>query len=199
MSAESWNHCPGNDNPADLPSRGLPPLELSANTLWHEGPAWLRGGDPCSDVELQPTTDCLAEMRVKDRPVAHGLLATNEVTGLSQIMDCTQFSSLDRLCSVTALVLKFCTNLLAKIRPEVTASCGHTKRTAEEWWIAECQRVMVADKKFQRWQGQLDLFQDDSGIWRCRGRIQNAVVPYSTKHPVLLHKTSLITLLCWLS
>ena len=143
-------------------------------------------------MQLQPTSDCLAEMRVKDRPVAHGLLATNEVTGLSQIMDCPQFSSLDRLCSVTALVLKFCTNLLAKIRPEVTASCGHTKRTAEE---CECQHVMVADKKCQGWQGQLDLFQNDSGIWRCRVRIQNAAVPYSTKHPVLLHKPHHFTML----
>lgn len=25
-------------------------------------------------------------------------------------------------------------------------------------------------------------------MWRCRGRIQNANVPYSTKHPALLHK-----------
>ena len=45
------------------------------------------------------------------------------------------------------------------------------------------------------WQQQLDLFRDERGLWRCRGRIQNAGVPYCTKHPVLLHKDHHFTML----
>ena len=36
-----WQHCDGKDNPADIPSRGLSPVELSKCPLWKEGPKWL--------------------------------------------------------------------------------------------------------------------------------------------------------------
>ena len=55
-------------------------------------------------------------------------------------------------------------------------------------WILENQRELVADKSFKHWQNQFDLFQDENGVWRCRGRIQNATVPYSTKYPILVYK-----------
>ena len=29
-----WSHCPGKENPADLPSRGLTPVELTISQLW---------------------------------------------------------------------------------------------------------------------------------------------------------------------
>ncbi len=39
---DCWRHCPGTDNPADLPSRGLTPTELALKGLWINGPKWLR-------------------------------------------------------------------------------------------------------------------------------------------------------------
>ena len=60
---------------------------------------------------------------------------------------------------------------------------------ADKLWITECQRNSVTDKNFQQWRRQLDLFLDEIGLWRCRGRIQNTAVPYSTKHPILLHES----------
>lgn len=51
---------------------------------------------------------------------------------------------------------------------------------------------MAFDKKFNYWQKQLDLFLDEKGVWRCRGRIQNAAVPYSTKNPILLPRNQVV-------
>ena len=43
--------------------------------------------------------------------------------------------------------------------------------------------------------GQLGLFTDKNGLWRCGGRLQNADLPYSTKHPVLLPRNNHFTAL----
>ena len=39
--SEHWSHCLGKDNPADVPSRGCTPAELSTNQVWRYGPVWL--------------------------------------------------------------------------------------------------------------------------------------------------------------
>ena len=36
-----WRHCSGEDNPADLLTRGLPAKTLAENNLWWSGPSWL--------------------------------------------------------------------------------------------------------------------------------------------------------------
>ncbi|KAK9736285.1 Pao retrotransposon peptidase [Popillia japonica] len=36
-----WNHINSSQNPADLVSRGVNPLDLSKNELWWKGPSWL--------------------------------------------------------------------------------------------------------------------------------------------------------------
>uniref|UniRef100_A0A182I0G9 Uncharacterized protein n=1 Tax=Anopheles arabiensis TaxID=7173 RepID=A0A182I0G9_ANOAR len=37
-----WLHVKGKENPADLVSRGVLPMQLLTSTLWFHGPAWLR-------------------------------------------------------------------------------------------------------------------------------------------------------------
>ena len=41
----TWNYCPGAKNPADLPSRGLSGEELVKNSVWWNGPEFLRNPD----------------------------------------------------------------------------------------------------------------------------------------------------------
>ena len=40
VPVEYWNHCSGKENPADIPSRELTPLELSVNQMWKNGQEW---------------------------------------------------------------------------------------------------------------------------------------------------------------
>ena len=39
--------------------------------------------------------DCMVEMKAKDKNLVHGLLTTQEPSGLGQIMNCEDFSILD--------------------------------------------------------------------------------------------------------
>ena len=116
--------------------------------------------------------DCVVEMKATDKTLAHGLIATDEPPGLGQIMNCEDFSTLDRLLQVTAQVLKFCHVLRGKLLPEITASSeiDETNR-AETLWVIESQALLLKDKNFNDCKKQFGLFLDDNGIWRCHGRI----------------------------
>ena len=91
-----WSHCSGKDNPADVPSRGLTPLELSVNMLWRHGPSWLDTSD-CNTQEFTMPEECATEMKAKDKCTVHRLLIMDVPTGLNQIMKCDDFSTLSRL------------------------------------------------------------------------------------------------------
>ena len=66
----------------------------------------------------------------------------------------------------------------------------------ELFLIKKAQACVISHKKYPMWKKQLMLFEDDSGILRCRGRIDNAVnLPYSTKHPILLPSNHPLTTL----
>ena len=107
------------------------------------------------------------------------------MASLSHVMNCEEFSSLDHQLSTTTLMLKFCHMHLNRIQPKEIADSCNLNVKAEYLRILECQQVVAADKNFKHWQKPLDLFQDEGGVWGCRGRIQNATVPYSIKHPNL--------------
>ena len=79
LPSDCWKHCPGMENPADLPSRGCFPVDLAANNLWINGPGWLEivTADDTSQEALMPT-ECATELAVKDRPAVLNLLVTNE-------------------------------------------------------------------------------------------------------------------------
>ena len=48
--------------------------------------------------------------------------------------------------------------------------------------------VTVQNKNFPMWKVQFGLFKCDNQMWRCGGRLQNADLSFSAKHPILLNK-----------
>ena len=213
VPASYWRHCRGRNNPADIPTRGSTTKELVASNLWFYGPSWLSEIIEEDAVPGEIPEACVMELRVADRKT-HSLLVS-EVT-ISKMMDLKNYSSLERLCRVTGLVLKFVKILKQRVgggasatlneemeeeetsvsrKPNAytvrvggCASAVHTIliQKSEELWIIDCQKSLIQSSKFQVWQKQFQLFQDSRGIWRCRGRLKNADLPSDTKHPIIL-------------
>ena len=101
MPAAQWHHCPGSDNQADFPSRGLGLEKLINNKICYHGPQWLEletyecQGDP--DPEVSP--ECVSELRATEW-VTHGVLLTTSVL-LSTVILITKYNNLQHLLQVT--------------------------------------------------------------------------------------------------
>ena len=61
---QHWKHCSGEDNPADLLTRGLPAKVLADSKLWWAGPCWL--SSQCLPRQLE-LLDELTESVEKER------------------------------------------------------------------------------------------------------------------------------------
>ena len=203
VSPKFWSHCACETNPADLPSRGLTLLQLSGNELWHSGPDWLHASTS-SEEEPQPSNmpeECLAEMKANPTQPVHSLMAAEQIPTLGKVIDCGKHGTIAQLLRVTAYVLK-AVKIFKKTLP--VQPRNHTALTPEELadseklWIIDAQRKLAQEEKFPTWKNQFDLFLDNKGLWRCGGRLSNATLPYSTKHPVLLPRKHPITsLIVW--
>ena len=199
IPVSSWKHCPGTQNPADIPSRGVSPTELQGKLeLWRHGPSWTAPTDTDTAVELmEPPKECIDEMRIRDRdkPTLN-LLNTYSAEA---VLVLGNYSSLRRLLRVTAYVLKFVN--AARRKDVAGASQSGCTLTAEGvqramvYWLKNSQLPMPVMKEFQQWQKQFGLFQDDHGLWRCGGRLSNAEIAPETKHPILLNRNHHLTTL----
>ena len=194
-----WNHCDGNDNPADYPTRGLTVDQLKQSTHWMHGPAWLSNPsyEPHNHLNsLTPTRDCLQE-EVKSLHVN----AAVEASGLSRIVSLKDYSNLNRLINTTSFIYYFIEKLIKK------RNVSHTdvRKLAEIQWIKDQQRHYYTDvisylkgevkRPSSSIKNQLDLFLDEDGVIRCAGRFKYATLPYNAKYPILLPKKSHLTTL----
>ena len=153
-----WQHCPGIENPADLPSRGIAPIDLATSELWSCGPGWL--GGTSSDLRV----------------------VTNAGPSLDNLINCSDFNSIRRHCRVTAHVLRFADHLKRKSQ---TVSEAQDFTRAKALWIKAAQTQLAGDSGFEKLKRQFNLFQD-RGVWRCGGRLANTDIPFQEKHTVLL-------------
>ena len=191
-------------NPADLPSRGLTLEELKQSQLWLHGPFWLRHGDllktedPGEVEELFPT-ECLAELRARDRESLALTITEKKEARIGAIMSIECFSPLEKLIMSTTILLSFVGKLKQRLRnwnccEEVTNDLKSTeeeKSKAESLWIREALRGSIKED----WTSQFMLYLDGDGVWRCGGRLGNSNLPYHTKYPILLPRSHRFTLL----
>ena len=186
MPMDCWDYCSGKSNPADIPSHGLSPAELSGSDLWRHGPSWPHKDLPTILLSPDIPEACARELK-SDNVLC--LMTSTDTSHVSTIIDCQRYSSIHKLHRVTAYILKF-VSLLTDARQS-------RQLTWINLWIAEYQATLVQDKDFPAWKKQFNLYQDENDLlWRCQSRLQNSSLSFSIKHPLMLaekhHYTELI-------
>lgn len=75
----TWKHCPGDKNPADLPSRGLTGKELVESSMWWCGPDFLMNPQnewPKASPSQTSDEQAMVEMVKCPSNVTHSLLSS---------------------------------------------------------------------------------------------------------------------------
>ena len=149
--------------------RGMKLSKLMKNSKWWKGPKFL-----CEPKQFWPS-------QLNFEKLENNLLETNlELNGnprsdysdvfviaaqvfsiaIRNIITCEAYSNVDRLLRVTSFVLQFVNNLKNK--------------------LDKTELIVHEESDFKRNKIQLQLFQDEKGLLRCTGRVQNA--PHSLCH-----------------
>ena len=104
---DSLRHCPGELNPADIPSRGQSAKILSLNSMWWNGPSFLQQPEeewPKPQTVLEESDQVQCELKKNVPEITHAMLNTSEEdppTKVETIIDSTRYSSSTKLLRIT--------------------------------------------------------------------------------------------------
>ena len=149
----NWSHCPGKDNPADLPSRGISTVELQSSKIWLHGPTWLPtiSPKPLSE-EMNMPDECVSELKGKGCTISHSLIVSITNPTIVSVMDCQRYSKLCKLLRVTVYVQKFVLRFKSFTRHNPAIDWTITALdmgAAELAWVADCQQHLMNEAKFK--------------------------------------------------
>ena len=106
-----------------------------------------------------------------------------ELCNISEVINISNLSDLNRLYRVTSYVCRFIDNM-------------KRKRSQQKLVF----KSLKASENFVSLKEQLNLFEDEQDVLRAKGRIDNSSLPYEAKNPIILDRnhglTRLIVLDC---
>ncbi|KAL7299070.1 hypothetical protein TKK_0008162 [Trichogramma kaykai] len=194
-----WLHVAFADNPADIASRGTSPLQLAEANLWWKGPHWLpyKKTWPKSSLQAQPNVESL-------RAHATATTASRAQDNESFITVLSKYSDYEKLLRIIAWIYRWRANSKVKRETRTTGLATVSELNAARIAIFH---VMQEDK----FKTELDCvrqnrrlptkssllrlvpFMDTSGLLRVGGRLQNSILEYNERHPVILPGNSSLT------
>ena len=189
---EDWAHCPGEQNPADIGSRGELASRLKKNELWWRGPTWLSGpreGWPVSKISETPQSiDEEKKMNVT-------MARVTTKSKISTVVKIGKFSKLGRLLRVTAWVKHFLINLRSTAKGTERREgmlCRSEIVEAERMWLRSSQDELKSSKHYSDLAMKLKLIEID-GLLRCKGRLECSDLEPESRQPIILPRDDKLT------
>ena len=186
--SEQWRHVRSADNPADAISRGQLPQEFVKNSLWVNGPHWIR--------QKESDWPKFNLKTLNELPEAKKIVCL--ITATSNVNILQRYSSFNKLKRVIAYCMRF------KFQKQYKGLLKVEElKNAEMIIVKLIQTVEFADDIHFLKQGKpihkksklitLNPFLDNDDIMRVGGRINNSTLPYSQQHPILLPHSHFVT------
>ncbi|XP_076246262.1 uncharacterized protein LOC143186471 [Calliopsis andreniformis] len=191
-----WRYVPTRSNPADLNSRGMDAADFLQSELWMFGPTWLK------ETEARwPAIPASVETDEGKR-IAHAHVATPK----PEWNFLYRFQSWRKLLRVTAYCLRWRrpsrvnqrSNAgqvieAAEMRNAAERLARHIQGShfAEEYRCLKNHRSIPVKSPLK----SLNPFLDDKDVMRVGGRLENATLAWETKHPIILPKHYVSTLI----
>ena len=189
ISPQQWRYCPTEENPADLASRGILGSKLKGLKLWWEGPAFLKKHPSLWPTHKNFHYDDYVDLG-NDCESAN-VLRVNAKTHIDiyALIDISRFSCVHKVLRVIGLILRFIHNVKAKINNKEPIKGDLTTEEADaalNLLIKTEQFELKNSANYKDLSWNLGLFEDKNGILRCKGRIENASLPYERRFPILI-------------
>ena len=187
----TWRHISTTDNPADLATRGITSAELRTSSLWWNGPTWLNNAS--SEWPSPPTSldhGTIPDQRTGTIVAVHQVAPPNEYI--------SNFSKWSRLVRVTAYILRFVRNAREPARRTIgpLSASEHHRAETTIFRLSQLEGYPLETEALTRGKPlrvssplmSLIPFIDSDGVMRVGGRIQEAPVPYTQRHPIILSR-----------
>lgn len=196
-----WRHVPGEVNPADCSSRGCPAPALVEHSLWW-GPQWLER--PHTEW---PFNDCGRQPLPPDQGLRVNVTTVESVAVDHTLLE--RYSSLGKLLRVTGWIMRFfhnCRSPAAQRNLSPVMGPEEQQRALSRWvgviqgneFQDELRILRTGVGRMKKSLVRLNPFIDEHGMLRVGGRLRNAELPYSARHPLILPKKgALVELLVW--
>ncbi|XP_049881460.1 uncharacterized protein LOC126377719 isoform X1 [Pectinophora gossypiella] len=196
-STFKWYYVNTRDNPADCLSRGVIPQALEGNTLWFHGPHYLQNCNyvhcdaPCNKSLIDiPELKCIKQV----------CNTCNFVNPLNNILE--KYSNVEKMTRVMAYIKRFIYNCKKenvnkkqeKLCPEElnSALLSLIKLDQHKYFENDINNLK-SNVPLKSNLSNLSPFLDSLGLLRVGGRLQNANLTFTQKHPIIMAKGSCLT------
>ncbi|XP_055591291.1 uncharacterized protein LOC129743333 [Uranotaenia lowii] len=187
-----WNHISGTENPADIISRGMSPALLQYQSLWLEGPSWLKFERSAWPTIVEHPSEIDNSM-LEEKPAAALPVQAHPPSFIFEL-----HSSLPRLVRIVALLQRFIHN--SKKQNRDTKRIGQV--SLEE--VDEVLQALVKLSQRETFPEELKAMRTNhdirtssplsslnpvlvDGTMRVDGRLRHAAISEDRRHPFILH------------